>query len=193
MRANFFVMYPVASLADVPATYMASFRAPEARASTTPGARLPQHHQRGHEQHHQPGAARAGPGDPRGGVPVRLHAAGGAGGAVCRRHGHARGAGARVRHHARRGRARQPAAPGAARGAGRRRPAGRLPGQHGGRGGGLGAGALRVRVRVDRHAAGAAAGCAGRGAVLALAAGWWGLRDVLRRPVSLGGAGIYTQ
>jgi putative ABC transport system permease protein len=30
MRANFFVMYPVASLADVPATYMASFRAPEA-------------------------------------------------------------------------------------------------------------------------------------------------------------------
>ena len=32
MRANFFVMYPVASLADVPATYMASFRAPE-----TPG------------------------------------------------------------------------------------------------------------------------------------------------------------
>jgi len=32
MRANFFVMYPVAALADVPATYMASFRAPE-----TPG------------------------------------------------------------------------------------------------------------------------------------------------------------
>jgi putative ABC transport system permease protein len=30
MRANFFVMYPVATLADVPATYMASFRAPEA-------------------------------------------------------------------------------------------------------------------------------------------------------------------
>jgi putative ABC transport system permease protein len=129
-----------------------------------PGARLPQHHQRGHEQHHQPGAACAGPGDPRGGVPVRLCAAGRADRAVCRRHGHARGAGARVRDHARRGRARQPAAPGAARGAGRRRPAGRLPGQHGGRGGGLGAGALRVRVRVDRHAAGAAAGFAGRGA-----------------------------
>jgi putative ABC transport system permease protein len=30
MRANFFVMYPVASLPDVPATFMASFRAPEA-------------------------------------------------------------------------------------------------------------------------------------------------------------------
>ena len=32
MRANFFVMFPVDHLADVPATYMASFRAPE-----TPG------------------------------------------------------------------------------------------------------------------------------------------------------------
>ncbi len=30
MRANFFVMYPVARMADVPATFMASFRAPEA-------------------------------------------------------------------------------------------------------------------------------------------------------------------
>ena len=30
MRANFFVMYPVARLTDVPATFMASFRAPEA-------------------------------------------------------------------------------------------------------------------------------------------------------------------
>jgi putative ABC transport system permease protein len=29
MRANFFVMYPVASLPEVPATFMASFRAPE--------------------------------------------------------------------------------------------------------------------------------------------------------------------
>lgn len=29
MRANFFVMYPVAQLADVPVTYMGSFRAPE--------------------------------------------------------------------------------------------------------------------------------------------------------------------
>jgi hypothetical protein len=52
----------------------------------------------------------------------------------------------------------------------------------GGRGGGLGAGALCVRFRLDRRP-----GCrwlgALAGAVLALAAGWWGLRDVLRRPV----------
>ena len=44
-----------------------------------------------------PGAARARPGDPRGRVPVRLHAGGRAGGAVRRRHRHARGARARVR------------------------------------------------------------------------------------------------
>ena len=55
--------------------------------------------------HHQPGAARARPGDPRGGVPVRLHAGRRAGGAVRRGHRHARGARARVRDHARGGRA----------------------------------------------------------------------------------------
>ncbi|WP_404301951.1 ABC transporter permease [Alicycliphilus denitrificans] len=31
MRANFFVMYPVAHMADVPMTYLAAYRAPEAR------------------------------------------------------------------------------------------------------------------------------------------------------------------
>jgi len=33
MRANFFVMYPRAAMPDVPATYMAAFRAPEAAAA----------------------------------------------------------------------------------------------------------------------------------------------------------------
>jgi putative ABC transport system permease protein len=33
MRANFFVMYPVSRMDDVPATYMAAFRAPDTRAA----------------------------------------------------------------------------------------------------------------------------------------------------------------
>ena len=41
MRANFFVMYPVAQLADVPVTYMGAFRAPEAQGlRQRAGARL---------------------------------------------------------------------------------------------------------------------------------------------------------
>jgi putative ABC transport system permease protein len=72
-------------------------------------------------------------------------------------------------------------APGAAgRTAGRGR-AGRPAGQRGRRGGGLAAGALRVRVHLDPRP-----GCRWPvrwRALLALAAGWWGLREVLRRPV----------
>jgi putative ABC transport system permease protein len=49
MRANFFVMYPVSALPDLPVTYMGAFRAPRRRASTTAGAQLPQHHQRRHD------------------------------------------------------------------------------------------------------------------------------------------------
>jgi CBS domain-containing protein len=48
------------------------------------------------------------------------------------------------------------AAAGAARGAGRRRPAGGVPGQRRGGGRGLGAGEVRVRLRLDGVAAGAA-------------------------------------
>jgi predicted lysophospholipase L1 biosynthesis ABC-type transport system permease subunit len=52
MRANFFVMYPVASLADVPATYMAAFRAPDNPGFDNALVRaVSQHHQRGHERH----------------------------------------------------------------------------------------------------------------------------------------------
>ena len=109
--------------------------------------------------------------------------AAGRGGAVRRRHGHARGARARVRDHARGGRARQPAAPGAARRAGRRRPAGGLPGQRGGRR--WSAGAWRATCSTSTWTASPLVPLVGAlaGAVLALAAGWWGLREVLHRPV----------
>ena len=40
MRVNFFVMYPVANLADVPMSYISAFRAPEA-ATPTPGQPKP--------------------------------------------------------------------------------------------------------------------------------------------------------
>ena len=107
MHANFFVMYTVATLADVPVTYMGAFRAPETKGFDNALVRsLPERHQRRHERDHRPGAARARPGDPRGRVPVRLHAGGRPGGAVRGGHRHARGARARVRGDARGGRAR---------------------------------------------------------------------------------------
>jgi putative ABC transport system permease protein len=60
--------------------------------------------------------------------------------------------------------------------------AGGLAGVAGGGGRGLGAGALRLRIQLERLALGAA-GRRLAGGVLALAAGWWGLRSVLRTPV----------
>ena len=75
------------------------------------------------------------------------------------------------------------AAAGAARRAGRRRPAGRLPGEHRGVGDRLG----RWRATCSTSPGPRRRWCRSRGAlagaVLALAAGWWGLREVLRRPV----------
>ena len=47
----------------------------------------------------------------------------------------------------------------------------------------LGAGALRVRVQLEPVAAACRCSAALAGALLALAAGWWGLREVLTRPV----------
>ena len=41
MRVNFFVMYPVAALADVPVSYISAFRAPEAPAPVAGQARSP--------------------------------------------------------------------------------------------------------------------------------------------------------
>jgi putative ABC transport system permease protein len=72
--------------------------------------------------------------------------------------------------------------PGAARRAARRGRAGRRAGLGGGAGGGLGAGALRLRVQLESAPWVPLAGGVA-GALLALAAGWWGLREVLRRPV----------
>ena len=183
MRANFFVIYPVSQLDDVAITYMSCVpRARAPRLRQPAGAGLPQHHQRRHDQHHQPGAGRAGQGDPRGGVPVRLHAGRRGGGAVRRRHRHARGAGPRVRDHARRGRqwallrqVQRAELIGIGLLAG-------FSGQRGGHRRGLGTGPLRLRFRLDRLALVPLAGALA-GAVLALAAGWWGLREVLNRPV----------
>ncbi len=96
-------------LADVPVSYIAAFRRrPPARAAGADAGlrqraqpRISEHHQRRRLGLDRPGAARARPGDPRGRVPVRLHAGRRAGGAVRRDHRHARGAGARVRGDAR--------------------------------------------------------------------------------------------
>jgi putative ABC transport system permease protein len=120
MRANFFVIYPVSQLDDVAITYMSAFRAPERRWLRQPvGAGVPQHHQRRHDQHHQPGAGRAGQGDPCGGVPVRA-SRWPPGWWCCSPLSPPRGgAGPRVRDHARRGRQWCAAAPGPARGADR--------------------------------------------------------------------------
>ena len=47
----------------------------------------------------------------------------------------------------------------------------------------LGARALGLRVQLEPVAAGCRSPARAAGALLALAAGWWGLREVLRRPV----------
>jgi putative ABC transport system permease protein len=57
MRANFFVMYPVVSMDNVPVTYMSAFRAPDPRDRgfrQRAGAPVSQHHQRGHDSHALP-------------------------------------------------------------------------------------------------------------------------------------------
>ena len=41
MRVNFFVMYPVAQLADVPVSYISAFRAPEPQTTASSGGREP--------------------------------------------------------------------------------------------------------------------------------------------------------
>jgi len=73
MRANFFVMFPVSTLQGrARAPTWAPSRRPERKGFDNALVReFSQHHQCGHDQHHQPGAARAGPGDPCGGVLVR--------------------------------------------------------------------------------------------------------------------------
>ena len=80
MRANFFVIFPTASIAGLPASHIAAFKAPAGRdrAGLFDNAlvRLPQHHQRRRHGLDRAGAGRARPGDPCGGVPVRLHAGG---------------------------------------------------------------------------------------------------------------------
>ncbi len=54
----------------------------------------------------------------------------------------------------------------------------------GGAGGELGAGAPGVQLRLEPDALGAAGRRRSRARLLALAAGWWSLRGVLRRPVA---------
>ena len=78
---------------------------------------------------------------------------------------------------------RRAAAPGAARGTGGRGPAGGLSGQHRGVRGGLGH--WRVTCSTSTWTASPLVPLFGAlaGAALALAAGWWGLREVLNRPV----------
>ena len=95
--------------------------------------------------------------DARGRVPVRLHARRRPGGAVRGGQRDARGARARVRGDARARCQRHAARAGAARRAARRRRAGRRARVARGDRGRLGAGALRVRVQLERVAAGAAA------------------------------------
>ena len=157
MRVNFFVIFPRAQMDDVPISYISAFRAP-AQPGLRPQAvaRIPERHQHRRVVHHRPGAARARPGHPRGRVPVRLHAAGRAGGAVRGGVGHARGARARIRGHARDGRQLAPAGPGAACRTPRRGCAGRRAGVDRRGRGRLGPGALRVRVQLERPALGAA-------------------------------------
>jgi putative ABC transport system permease protein len=185
MRANFFVMFPVATMPDVPATYIsASFRAPETAGFDNALVRA------------FPNITNVDMSSTINQVQRVLDQviraveflfgftlAGGAGGAVCRRQRHARGAGARVRHHARRGR-RAPAC--CARCSAPSWPAWALL-----------AGLLasrwpwgwagRWRATCSSSAGPPRPGCRWpaplAGALLALAAGWWGLRDVLRRPV----------
>ena len=69
MRANFFVMYPVARSrgrsGDLPRRLP---RPRNPRFRQCAGAPVSQHHQCGHGRHHCPGAAGAGAGDPGGGV-----------------------------------------------------------------------------------------------------------------------------
>jgi putative ABC transport system permease protein len=181
MRVNFFVMFP---RAPCPSCRRPHQRLPRARAA---GLRqcaepLSQHHQRRRVGQHRAGAARARPGHPRGGVPVRLHAGGRPGGAVRRHQRHARGARARIRHHARDGR-RQPAAGAGA--AGRTAGRGRAGGPAGvGGGGGMGWLLARYAFEFSWNPSPwvPLAGAAGRRAAGA-GAGWWGLREVLRRPV----------
>ena len=163
MRVNFFVMFPRGRDAG-PADQLHQRlpRAGHAGLRQPAEPRLPQHHQRRHLGLHRPGAAGAGPGGACGGVPVRLHAGGRAGGAVCRGQRHARGARARVRPDARDGRQRRAAGARAAhRTAGRGR-AGRAAGLAGGDGRRLGAGALCLRVQLECVAVGAAARRRGR-------------------------------
>ena len=98
---------------------------------------------------------------------------------------HARGARARVRGHARAGRAAASLLrAGAARRAGWASAllAGLLA-QLVAIGGRLGAGALCVRFQLDRRRPGCRWSARWPARVLALAAGWWGLREVLSRPV----------
>ncbi|MCK7493838.1 MAG: hypothetical protein MZW92_22945 [Comamonadaceae bacterium] len=97
---------------------------------------------------------------------------------------HARGARARVRGDARDGRRQRACWRQVQRaellGVGALAGAAGLAGGDGRR---LGAGALRLRVRLERRRPGCRWPARAAGALLALAAGWWGLREVLRRPV----------
>jgi putative ABC transport system permease protein len=105
MRANFFVIYPVSVMPDVPVTYMSAFRAPDPPRTgqglrQRTGSGVSQYHQRGHDGDAHPGAGCAGQGDPCHRIPVRLYPGHRAGRAVCGGDGHARRAGPRIRHHA---------------------------------------------------------------------------------------------
>jgi putative ABC transport system permease protein len=159
LHANFFVMYTVATLPGVPLTFMGAFRAPRQEwLRQRAGAQLPQRHQCRHERHHQSGAARARPGDPRGGIPVRLHAGGGLvvlfAAVTATREERARefavmravGARASLLRQVQRA---ELVGVGLLAG---------LPGEHRGLGHWLGSGPLCVRVHLDRIAAGALGG-----------------------------------
>jgi putative ABC transport system permease protein len=163
MRVNFFVIFPVSQMTDVPLTYISAFRAPEAAVRVEQeGRRLSFDNQlvrRFPNITNVDMTATISQVQRVLGQVIRvfvcLHAGRRPGGAVCRSHGHPRGAHTRICHHAGPGRASLFAAPGAARRTRRRGPAGRLS-RFGGRiGRGLGAGALRLRLRMDRLAPGA--------------------------------------
>ena len=184
MRVNFFVMFPRATWATLPVSYISAFRAPRRRRASTTGwrATFPTSRTSTCSATIAQMQGVLDQVDPRGRVAVRLHAGGGAGGAVGHGLGHARGARARVRGDARGGRA------AALLGAVQRAEL-------------LGVGALagllassrrwrsagRWRAACSSSAGTRRRGCRSRarasGALLALAAGWWGLHEVLRRPV----------
>ena len=156
MRVNFFVMFPRADMGDLPLSYISAFKAPAAAGfDNRLAAQFP------NVTAIDVSATIA---QVQGVLDQVIHAVellfafalvAGPGGAGGHGVGHARGAGARVRGHARGGRVGHAAGPRAARRAAGRRRAGRAPCRQRGGGGGLGPGHLGVRVPLESAMVGA--------------------------------------